>query len=113
MSERRGGPFDLFTVNDAKFYQRSLLVEDGLMGACAKTRGVTPNTWMKTCAHFPGPAVPARQPVSARFFCAHTPAARSGGREQQADREAAAPAAEAAECVQPPPPRATPPTPMI
>eukprot|EP01045_Picozoa_sp_COSAG04_P056909 COSAG04_NODE_26836_length_290_cov_0.806283_1_plen_37_part_10 len=37
MSERRGGPFDLFTVNDAKFYQRSLLVEDGLMGACAKT----------------------------------------------------------------------------
>ena len=60
MSERRGGPFDLFTVNDAKFYQRSLLVEDGLMGACAKTRGVTPNTWMKPCAHFPGPAVPAR-----------------------------------------------------
>ena len=57
MSERRCGPFDLFTVNDAKFYQRSLLVEDGLMGACAKTRGVTPNTWMKTCA----PAVPANR----------------------------------------------------
>ena len=66
MSERRGGPFDLFTVNDAKFYQRSLLVEDGLMGACAKTRGVTPNTWMKTCAHFPGPAVPARLHNQAR-----------------------------------------------
>ena len=62
MSERRGGPFDLFTVNDAKFYQRSLLVEDGLMGACAKTRGVTPNTWMKTCAPSPGPpSLPANR----------------------------------------------------
>ena len=105
MSERRGGPFDLFTVNDAKFYQRSLLVEDGLMGACAKTRGVTPNTWMKTCA----PAVPARQPRRFRLgSSSHSDGAvgGAGGREQQADREAAAPAAEAAECVQRPPPRA-------
>ena len=49
MSEARGGPVDLFSVTGGRFFQRSMAVESGFIGAAnQKHATVTPNTWMNT-----------------------------------------------------------------
>lgn len=49
MSEARGGPVDLFSVNGGRMFQRSMAVESGFLGAANQTRPcVTPSTWMNT-----------------------------------------------------------------
>ena len=49
MSERRGGPVDLYSVGGQRDFERALMVEAGFLGGSAQRRGVTPKTWMNTC----------------------------------------------------------------
>jgi hypothetical protein len=67
MSERRGGPVDLFAVEGQRSFQRSMMVEGGFMGAASQKRScVTPNTWMNTCAKPRSPRPPPVPPAPTR-----------------------------------------------